>query len=78
MAQSDKDQEWHRLFTRLQEEPELLPSNAAPLFGEASARSRVGCLITRAVLGEERYELYQLYCGDQVRNVSLCVYQRTD
>jgi hypothetical protein len=59
-----EDQEWRGLFARLQEDPEPLPSNAAPLFGDASARNRVGVLITRAVIGEEQYRLHRLYCGD--------------
>ena len=45
-----RDQEWH--------------GNTAPLFEDASARGRVGCLITRAVLGEEQYELYRVHFGD--------------
>ena len=64
MSESREDQEWRGLFARLQEEPEPLPSSAAPLFEDASARSRVGLLITKAVLGEEQYLLYRLYCGD--------------
>ena len=51
----------HGLFACSQAEPELLPTNVAPLFGEASAFSRVGCLITRALVGEERYELYRVH-----------------
>jgi hypothetical protein len=61
--------EWDELFACLQEEPEPLPSNTAALFGEAYGHGGVGCLITRALLGEEQYELYRLHCGDQVRNV---------
>ena len=64
MAESSEDQEWRGLFARLHEEPEPLPSSAEPLFDEASARGRVGLLITRAVFGEEQYQLYRLYCGD--------------
>lgn len=64
MAVSNEDQEWRGLFARLQEEPEPLPSSATPLFEEASARGRVGLVITRAVLGEQQYQLYRLYCGD--------------
>jgi hypothetical protein len=63
MAESE-DQEWRGLFARLQEEPELLPDSGTPLFDDASARSRVGLVITRALLGEEQYQLYQLYCGN--------------
>ncbi len=64
MAESDEDEEWGGLFARLQEEPEPLPSSAAPLYEDASARSRVGLLITKAVLGEQQYQLYRIYCGD--------------
>jgi hypothetical protein len=56
--------EWEDLFACLQEEREPLPSNAVPLFGEASCYGRVGCLITKAILGEEQYERHRLYCGD--------------
>jgi hypothetical protein len=64
MAESKEDQEWRGLFARLQEEPEPLPSSAAPMFDDASARNRVGLVITRAVFGEEQYRMYQLYCGN--------------
>ena len=64
MAEPAEDQEWRGLFARLHEEPAPLSSSAAPLFEDASARSRVGLLITKAVLGEEQYQLYRLYCGD--------------
>ena len=66
MAESREDQEWRGLFARLGDEPEPLPSSAAPLFEDASARSRVGQVITKAILGEEQYRLYRLYCGDPV------------
>lgn len=64
MADSAEDKEWRGLFERLHEEPEPLPGSAVSLFGDPSARSRVGLLITRAVLGEQQYQLYRLYCGD--------------
>ena len=64
MAQSAEDEEWRGLFARLHEEPEPMPGSAASLFEDASARGRVGLLITRAVLGEQQYELYRLYCGN--------------
>ncbi len=66
MSESREEQEWRGLFARLHEEPEPLPSSATPLFEEASARSRVGLLITKAVLGDEQYRLYRIYCGDPV------------
>jgi hypothetical protein len=64
MPESAEDQEWRGLFAQLQEDLGPLPSEAAPLFNDASARGRVGTLITRAVLGNEQYQLYRLYCGD--------------
>ena len=64
MADPIEDDEWRGLFARLQEAPEPLPSGTAPLFEDASARGRVGALITKAMLGEEQYRLYRLYCGD--------------
>ena len=69
MAESQEDQEWRGLFARLHEAPEPLPSSAAPLFEDASARSRVGLLITKAVFGEEQYQLYRLYCGEPSTSV---------
>ena len=66
MAESKEDREWRGLFARLHEEPEPLPSSAAPLFDDTSARNRVGLVITRAIMGEEQYRLYQLYCGDSM------------
>jgi hypothetical protein len=64
MAESADDQEWRGLFALLHEEPKPLPSSAAPLFNDASARGRVGLLITRAMFGDEQYRLYGLYCGE--------------
>ena len=66
MSESREDQEWRGMFVRLHEEPEPLPSSAAPLFEEASARSRVGLMITQAVLGEQQCKLYRIYRGDPV------------
>jgi hypothetical protein len=66
MSESREDQEWRGLFARLHTEPEPLPSSAAPLFDDASARSRVGLLITKAVFGEQQYQLYRIYCGEAV------------
>jgi hypothetical protein len=63
MAESAEDQEWRGLFAQLDEEPGPLPSSA-PLFDDASARGRVGLVITRAMLGDEQYRLYRLYCGE--------------
>ena len=64
MAESEEDQEWRGLFARLREEPEPLSDSAAPLFEDASARSRVGLVITKAVLGEQQLRLHRIYCGE--------------
>ncbi len=34
------------------------------MFDDTSARNRVGVVITKAVFGDERYQLYRLYCGE--------------
>jgi hypothetical protein len=65
MTESAEDKEWRGLFERLHEEPEL-PGGAATMFEDPSARGRVGLLITKAVLGNELYQLYRLYCGDRM------------
>ena len=39
MSESREDQEWRGLFARLQEEPEPLPSSAAPLFEDELQRA---------------------------------------
>ncbi len=69
MAESAEDQEWRGLFAQLHEEPESLPGSATPVFNDAAARGRVGLLITRALFGEEQYQLYRLYCGERTPTV---------
>lgn len=66
MSRPAEEKEWRSLIERLHEgAPEPLPEEGtAPVFDDASARNRVGVLITKAVLGENMYELYRLYCGD--------------
>ncbi len=64
MADSNEDQEWRGVFAQLQGEPEPPPGSAASPFDDVSARGRVGLVITRAVLGEQQYQLYRLYCGE--------------
>jgi hypothetical protein len=65
MTSPAEEREWRSLIERLHEgAPEPLPEGPAPVFEDASARNRVGLLITKAVLGDHRYELYRLYCGD--------------
>jgi len=66
MAGSGEEQEWRSLIERLQDasEPQSPPDGVAPMFDEVSARNRVGLVITKAVLGDELYQLYRLYCGD--------------
>jgi hypothetical protein len=65
MSGPAEEQEWRSLIERLHDGiPEPLPEGLTPGFDDASARNRVGVLITKAVLGENLYELYRLYCGD--------------
>ena len=62
------EEEWRALIDGLADgkEPALPPSAVAPAFDDPTARNRVGLVITRAVLGEPLYRLYQLYCGDPI------------
>ena len=65
MPRPAEEQEWRSLIERFHQGiPEPLPEGTAPGFDDANARNRVGVLITKAVLGENIYELYRLYCGD--------------
>ena len=64
MVDLNEEAEWRGLFARLQEELEPVPGSAVSPFEDASARGRVGLVITRAILGEQQYQLYRLYCGD--------------
>jgi len=61
----DGEQEWRALINRLShgEEPPLPPDEAVA-FDDPMVRKRVGVVITRAILGDPLYRLYQLYCGD--------------
>ncbi len=61
------EEEWRALIDRLSDgrEPTLPPDSVAPAFDDPTARKQVGVVITRAVLGEPLYRLYQLYCGDR-------------
>jgi hypothetical protein len=63
--QGDQE-EWRALIDRLAhgEEPPLPPLDEAISFNDPMVRKRVGVVITRAVLGDPLYQLYQLYCGD--------------
>jgi hypothetical protein len=60
-----EEPDWRGLIERLQhgQEPESRPENTAP-FDDVSARNRVGVVITKAVLGNEQYQLNRLYCGE--------------
>ena len=62
----DDTEEWRALIDRLShgQEPALPPEELVPSFDNPMVRKRVGVVITRAVLGEPLYQLYQLYCGD--------------
>ena len=65
MSGPAEEQEWRSLIERFHDgDPEPPPEGTAPAFDDASARNRVGVLITKAVLGNNLYELYRLYCGD--------------
>ncbi|HEY4921086.1 MAG TPA: hypothetical protein VII40_13350 [Xanthobacteraceae bacterium] len=65
MPNSTEEQEWRSLIERLHDgNPPSLPDGIAPVFDDAAARNRVGIVITKAVLGDQLYQLYRLYCGD--------------
>jgi hypothetical protein len=67
MADSTEEMEWRGLIERLHAgtEPQTPPEGPLPTFEDPPARSRVGVVIAKAVLGNELYQLYRLYCGDQ-------------
>lgn len=60
------EEHWRALIGRLStgREPPVPDEALAPAFDDPTARKRVGLVITKAVLGEPLYSLYQLYCGD--------------
>jgi hypothetical protein len=66
MSDSTEEMEWRRLIERLHAgtEPQTLPEGAPPTFDDQPARNRVGVVIAKAVLGDDVYQLYRLYCGD--------------
>ena len=66
MADSTEEMEWRGLIERLHAgtEPPTPPEESSPTFGDQPARNRVGVVIAKAVLGNEVYQLYRLYCGD--------------
>jgi hypothetical protein len=62
--QGDQE-EWRALINRLSHGEEPPPRlDDATSFDDPMVRKRVGVVITRAVLGDPLYQLYQLYCGD--------------
>ncbi len=63
------EEQWRALIRELSggNVPPSLPVAPAPAFDDPTARRRVGAVITKAVLGEPMYTLYQLYCGDPSR-----------
>jgi len=65
-GREDREEEWRALIDRLShgQEPAPPPDETAPAFDDPMVRKRVGVVITRAVLGDPLYRLYQLYCGD--------------
>jgi hypothetical protein len=66
MADSNEEMEWRGLIERLNAgtEPEMPPEGTAPSFNEPPARNRVGVVIAKAILGNDLYQNYRLYCGD--------------
>ena len=61
-----EEEEWRGLIQRLHsgQEPVSPPDGKTPIYEEPPARSRVGVVIAKAMLGNDLYELYRLYCGD--------------
>jgi len=72
MSDPIEEMEWRGLIERLHAgtEPQTLPEDTPPTFDEPPAfddppaRNRVGLVIAKAVLGNDLYQLYRLYCGD--------------
>ena len=66
MSDPTEEMEWRGLIERLHAgtEPQALPEETSPTFDDPPARNRVGMVIAKAVLGNEVYQLYRLYCGD--------------
>lgn len=66
MTDPNEQEEWRSLIERLSDRdiPEPPPGRVEPIFEDPTSRKRVGVLITKAILGEPIYRLYQLYCGD--------------
>lgn len=60
------EEHWRALISRLStgQEPPVTADALAPAFDDPTARKRVGLVITKAVLGEPLYSLYQIYCGN--------------
>ena len=60
------EEHWRALIGRLStgQEPPVTADALAPAFDHPTARKRVGLVITKAVLGEPLYSLYQIYCGN--------------
>ncbi len=66
MPNSAEEMEWRGLIERLHAgtEPQTPPEAAPSTFDDPPARNRVGVVIAKAVLGDDLYQLYRLYCGD--------------
>jgi len=66
MSDLTEDREWRGLIERLHAgtEPQTPPEDASPMFDDPPARTRVGMVIAKAVLGNDVYQLYRFYCGD--------------
>jgi len=66
MPQPTEEMEWRGLIERLHAgtEPQTPPEGMSPTFDDPPARNRVGMVIAKAILGNDLYQLYRLYCGD--------------
>jgi len=66
MPDPAEELEWRGLIERLHAgtESQTPPEGTSPSFDDPPARNRVGMVIAKAVLGNELYQLYRLYCGD--------------
>ena len=66
VGDQESEAEWRALIDRLShgQEPAPPADEMGPSLDDPAVRKRIGVVITRAVLGEPLYKLYQLYCGD--------------
>jgi hypothetical protein len=66
MPDSAEEMDWRGLIERLHAgtEPQSPVEGTSPTMDDPPARNRVGMVIAKAVLGNDIYQLYRLYCGD--------------